>query len=48
VKLKERKAYFQNDKVAIAKQKMQEKESEMGMSSDDVLPMMCGVVDSRP
>jgi hypothetical protein len=35
VKLKKRKAYFQNDKVAIAKQKLQEKESEMGMSSDD-------------
>jgi hypothetical protein len=35
VKLKKRKAYFQNDKVAISKQKLQEKESEMGMSSDD-------------
>jgi hypothetical protein len=35
VKLKKRKAYFQNDKVAIEKKKLQEKESEMGMSSDD-------------
>jgi hypothetical protein len=35
VKLKKREAYFQNDKVAMAKQKLQEKESEMGISSDD-------------
>jgi hypothetical protein len=35
VKLKKRKAYFQNDKVAVAKKKLQEKQSEMGMSSDD-------------
>jgi hypothetical protein len=30
-------AYFQNDKVAVAKKKLQEKESEMEMStiSDD-------------
>jgi hypothetical protein len=35
VKLKKRKANFQNDKVAIAKKKLQEKESEMGMSSGD-------------
>jgi hypothetical protein len=34
VKLKRRKAYFQNDKVAVAKKRLQEKESEMGMSSD--------------
>jgi hypothetical protein len=33
VKLKKRKIYFQNDKVSIAKQKLQEKESEMGMST---------------
>jgi hypothetical protein len=48
VKLKKRKAYFQNNKVAITKQKLQEKESEMGMSSDDLLSMMCGVVDNIP
>jgi hypothetical protein len=35
VKLKKRKAYFHNNKVATAKQKLQEKESEMGISSDD-------------
>jgi hypothetical protein len=35
VKLNKSKAYFPNDKVDIAKQKLQEKESEMGMSSDD-------------
>jgi hypothetical protein len=35
VKLKKRKVYFQNDKVAMAKQKLQEKESEIGISSDD-------------
>jgi hypothetical protein len=33
--LKKRKAYFMNDKVAMANQKLQEKESEMGLSSDD-------------
>jgi hypothetical protein len=35
VKLKKRKSYFQNEKVAMAKQKLQEKESEMGISSDN-------------
>jgi hypothetical protein len=35
VNLKKRKAYFQKDKVAMAKQKLQKKESEMGISSDD-------------
>jgi hypothetical protein len=35
VKLKKRKGYFQNNKNAVAKKKLQEKESEMGMSSDD-------------
>jgi hypothetical protein len=35
VKLKKRKDYFHNDKVAMAKQKLQEKESEMRISSDD-------------
>jgi hypothetical protein len=34
MKLKKRIAYFQNDKVSMAKQKLQEKESEMGISSD--------------
>jgi hypothetical protein len=35
IKLKKRKSYFQNDKNAMAKQKLQEKESEMGISIDD-------------
>jgi hypothetical protein len=35
VTLKKKKAYFQNNKVAMAKQKLQEKESEMGISSGD-------------
>jgi hypothetical protein len=35
VKLKKRKAYFQNEKIAVGKKKLQEKESKMGMSSDD-------------
>jgi hypothetical protein len=48
VKLKKMKSYFQSNKVAMAKQKLQEKESEMGIISDYWLSMMCGVVDSRP
>jgi hypothetical protein len=35
MKLNKRKANFRNDKVAMSKQKLQEKESEMGLSSDD-------------
>jgi hypothetical protein len=31
MKLKKRKAYFKNDKVAMAKQKIQEKETEVGL-----------------
>jgi hypothetical protein len=35
MKLKKRKAYFKNDKVAMEKQKLRGKETEMGISSDD-------------
>jgi hypothetical protein len=34
-KLKKRKDNFRNDKVAMSKQKLQETESEMRLSSDD-------------
>jgi hypothetical protein len=44
IKLKKRKTNFRNDKVALSKQKLQDKEAQMGLSSDDLLTMMGWVV----